>query len=206
MGEESRARGLVLERTPERFETISRYVDILTSRGLEWGLLGPREAQRIWERHILNSLTLSPLIESGRTVADVGSGAGLPGIVLAIQRPDLAVTLVEPLLRRSEFLSLAIDELGLSDHVQVIRARAEELRASFDVVTCRAVAPLRKLLPWCAPLFGRGELLALKGQRAEQEVAEASRELARSRLQAEVVLVDSGVGFEPARVIRVWRP
>ena len=161
-------------------KAISQYVDILTGRGIEWGLLGPREADRVWQRHILNSIAISPLLPLGATIVDVGSGAGLPGLPLAIVRPDLRVTLLEPLLRRSSFLELAVEELDLGARVAVVRGRAEEHRARYDVVTCRAVAPLPRLVGWCAPLVAAGgSLVALKGSSAAQELDDA-----RSALRA----------------------
>ncbi len=110
---------------PER-EVINRYVDILANRGIEWGLIGPREGDRLWERHILNSVAGAALFPSGASVLDVGSGAGLPGIPLAILRPDLRLTLLDSLLRRTSFLELAVSELGLGGRVQVVRGRAED--------------------------------------------------------------------------------
>lgn len=107
----------------DNYKTIRQYVDILVSRGVDWGLIGPREIGRLWERHILNSIALESLIPEGCRVADVGSGAGLPGIPLAILRPDLEMTLIEPMLRRSNFLTEALDELGLDDRVTVVRGR-----------------------------------------------------------------------------------
>ena len=164
-------------------EAIRQYVDILASRGIEWGVVGPREGERLWERHILNSIAGASLFPEGATVVDVGSGAGLPGIPLAILRPDLKVTLLESLLRRSNFLDLAVEELGLADRVRVVRARAEDHHERYTVVASRAVAPLPRLIGWCAPLMtGGGKILALKGSSAETELAESSKELRRSRL------------------------
>ena len=145
--------------------------------------MGPREGERLWERHILNSIAAAPLLPEGASVVDVGSGAGLPGIPLAILRPDLTVTLLESLLRRASFLDLAVDELGLADRVRVVRARAEEHRERYAVVTSRAVAPLPRLVGWCAPLMtGGGKILALKGSTAETELADARAELRKARL------------------------
>ena len=150
---------------------INRYVDLLATWGIERGLIGPREAPRLWDRHILNCAVVVPRIASGATVADVGSGAGLPGLVWAIARPDLKVTLIEPLLRRTTFLTEVIDELGLAN-ATVVRGRATEVSERFDVVTARAVADLGKLGSWCLPLVRPGGLLlALKGESAAAEVA-----------------------------------
>lgn len=183
---------------------LNHYVDILASRGIEWGLLGPREGDRLWQRHIANSLALNDAIGQGMEVADVGSGAGLPGIPIAITRPDLAVTLIEPLLRRANFLTLTVDELGLEDRVGVLRARAEETKRRFDVVVCRAVAPLSKLLGWTVPLFaGGGQLLALKGESAEQEIRDARPALVRAGLTAEVLELSVAPGVEGARAVRI---
>lgn len=168
-------------------ESIRQYVDILASRGIDWGLIGPREGERLWERHVLNSIAASELIPDGATVVDVGSGAGLPGIPLAILRPDLRVTLLESLLRRAGFLELAVAELGLDGRVQVVRSRAEDHRERYAVVASRAVAPLPRLIGWCAPLMTRsGRLLALKGSTAADELAESSAALGRARLQGRV--------------------
>ena len=139
----------------DSYKIIKRYVDILANRGVEWGLIGPREVDRLWERHILNSAALESLIPQGSRVADVGSGAGLPGIPLAVLRPDLEMTLVEPMLRRSNFLTEVVDELGLGDRVTIVRDRAEDAGISVDVVVSRAVAKLATLVGWTAGLFGR---------------------------------------------------
>ncbi|MEL4504840.1 16S rRNA (guanine(527)-N(7))-methyltransferase RsmG [Luteococcus sp. H138] len=174
----------------DAYETIRRYVDILSTKGIDWGLMGPREKDRLWERHILNSAALADLIPQGSTVVDVGSGAGLPGIPLAILRPDLQMTLLEPLLRRFNFLGETVADLALDDRVVVHRGRAEDCDETFDVVTCRAVANVQKLLGWCTPLFyPHGRLVALKGDLVDQEVAEASRRLEASKLDAQVFQV-----------------
>lgn len=186
----------------DSYETIERYVDILATRGMEWGLIGPREEHRLWGRHVLNSAALSGLLGEGLAVADVGSGAGLPGIPLAILRPDLEFALVEPLQRRANFLELAVDELGLGDRVEVVHARAEDWKAAADVVTCRAVAPLTKLLAWTSHLFlPRGELIALKGQSVADEVAKARKELNKARLVAEVRTVRAAPGAESTHAL-----
>jgi len=166
----------------DRLELARLYADLLAGPGVERGLLGPREVDRIWERHILNSAALAELIGPGARVIDIGSGAGLPGVPLAIARPDLRVTLVEPMLRRAEFLTEVVEALGIS--VEVIRGRAEEPAIRFsaagaDVVVSRAVADLGKLTRWSMPLLRPGgRMLALKGERAAAEVAECGREMA----------------------------
>ena len=126
-----------------QFPLLNRYVDILGSTGVAWGLLGPREAERLWDRHILNSAALSGLIAADSAVADVGSGAGLPGIPLALLRPDLRMTLIESLLRRSTFLTQTVEELEIADRVEVVRSRAEDHHQTYDVVVARALAPPR---------------------------------------------------------------
>jgi 16S rRNA (guanine527-N7)-methyltransferase len=183
---------------------INRYVDILRSTAVAWGLLGPREADRLWDRHILNSAALSGLIAADRAVADVGSGAGLPGIPLAILRPDLRMTLIEPLLRRFTFLTQTVEALGITDHVTVVRSRAEDHQQSYDVVVARALAPLDRLIGWCNPLRAPdGVILALKGTSANDEIGVASRELAAAQLDAEVLTVRADPDAEPATVVRL---
>jgi len=168
-------------------EAIKRYVDILLDRGIGWGLMGPREGDRLWERHVLNSVAGAGLIPYGATVVDVGSGAGLPGIPLAVLRPDLMVTLLESLERRFSFLELAAAELGLGGRVRVVRGRAEEHREQYQAVLSRAVAPLPKLLDWCAPLRSEfGKVLALKGVSAATELSEARAVLKKLRLVGQV--------------------
>ena len=190
----------------DRLPLAVAYVELLASAGVERGLIGPREAPRLWERHVLNCLALSSAIPQGATVADLGSGAGLPGLVLAIGRPDLDVTLVEPLLRRATFLEEALDALTL-DRVQVIRCRAEELHGSrrFDVVTARALAPLDRLLGWSMPLVAApGCLLAMKGASAAAEVAAAERSLRVLGCAAPEILELTGPdGASTATVVRV---
>ncbi len=202
--DEESARTALLERFPDGAEGLEAYADILGTKAIEWGLVGPREGDKIWSRHIGNSLALADVLGVGLEVADVGSGAGLPGLPLALARPDLRVTLVEPLLRRATFLSEAVEDLGLHGRVTVERARAEEFRRRFDVVVCRAVAPLERLLKWTTPLFQpAGELIALKGLTAEREVAEAQRAMARMGLDAEILELRTAPEVEPTRAIRV---
>ena len=183
---------------------ITRYVDILATQGVEWGLIGPREMDRLWERHILNSVAVHELVPTGATVVDVGSGAGLPGIPLTILRSDLTVTLVEPLLRRSTFLTQAVEKLGIADRVRVVRSRAEDHHESYDVVLSRALAPLDRLLRWCAPLRRPdGVVLALKGSSAGDEVEKSGRALAAAGLRASVLLVRASPASEPTTVVRM---
>lgn len=190
----------------DNYKTIRQYVDILVSRGVNWGLIGPREIGRLWERHILNSIALESLIPEGCRVADVGSGAGLPGIPLAILRPDLEMTLIEPMLRRSNFLTEALDELGLDDRVTVVRGRAEDADLHVDVVVSRAVAKLATLINWTADLIVEsGSLLALKGQSADDEVVKAKKELSKRRLSAEVLLIRADPAADVTRAVRVRR-
>ncbi|KQP78187.1 16S rRNA (guanine(527)-N(7))-methyltransferase RsmG [Aeromicrobium sp. Leaf289] len=163
----------------DQLPLVSRYAGILASDGVERGMIGPREVPRLWDRHLVNSGVVLPRLPQGATVADVGSGAGLPGLVWAIGRPDLQVTLVEPLLRRTTFLDEVVAELDLTN-VRVVRSRAEDVDETFDVVTARAVAALEKLAKWCMPLVKPGGvLLALKGQSAPEELESAKRTLGR---------------------------
>ncbi|NUR10118.1 MAG: 16S rRNA (guanine(527)-N(7))-methyltransferase RsmG [Nocardioidaceae bacterium] len=190
----------------DRLELAERYADLLAQEGVVRGLIGPREAPRLWERHLLNCAVVAELVPEGREVADIGTGAGLPGIVLAIARPDLRVTLVEPLLRRTTFLEEVVDRLGLTE-VRVVRGRAEELHGTedFDIVTSRAVAPLERLVRWSLPLTRRGgAVLAMKGSSAEREVDEAGSAL-RSLGAGAVAIhrVGSDVLNPPTTVVRV---
>ncbi len=194
---------------------LQQYAGLLAGPGTERGLLGPRELPRLWDRHLLNSAGLVELLEEGETVADIGSGAGLPGLVLALQRPDVHVVLVESLQRRAAFLQECVDGLGATN-AEVRRARAEELagRVVVDVVTARAVAPLDRLVGWALPLLRPGgRLLALKGDRADDELRTAGPALARAgavassvrevgderlRTLARVVVVQAGAGAPAA--------
>ena len=161
---------------PDRQGLAERFADLLATAGVERGLIGPREAPRLWDRHLLNCAMLAEAIPPAVTVADLGSGAGLPGVVLAIARPDLRITLVEPLERRTVFLAEVVEELGLPS-VEVVRGRAEALHGErvFDVVTSRALAPLDRLLAWSMPLVApHGVLLAMKGRSLEEEIQAAA--------------------------------
>jgi 16S rRNA (guanine527-N7)-methyltransferase len=165
----------------ERLSVVERYCSFLATDGVVRGLIGPREVPRLWDRHLVNCGLLATALPQDASVADIGSGAGLPGLVVGISRPDLSVTLVEPLLRRTTFLEEMVSELGL-DNVEVVRGRADALHGqrTFDVVTARAVAPLERLLGWCMPLVApSGSLVAMKGDSAETEIAEARALLTR---------------------------
>ena len=154
-------------------EQVIEYGQILATTAVERGLVGPREVDRIWDRHIFNSLPLINLMPEGATVIDIGSGAGLPGVVLGLTRPDLQITLLEPLERRATFLLEVVTQLGLTN-LQVVRGRAEEHKPRYQIVTARAVAPLPKLLQITWRLIAPGgKLLALKGENAESELAAA---------------------------------
>lgn len=176
-----------------RLDTAVRYAEMLAGPGVERGVIGPHEAGRIWERHLLNSAAIGELIQPGARVVDVGSGAGLPGVPLALARSDLRIALVEPMLRRTDFLREVVDELGLD--VEVFRGRAEDRAirdrlGAADAVVCRAVAPLEKLARWCVPLLRPGgQLLAIKGDSAHAEVDRHRR-------------VMTSLGAEGIRVVR----
>jgi 16S rRNA (guanine527-N7)-methyltransferase len=191
---------------PGRLELAERYADLLATEGVVRGLIGPREGSRLWERHLLNCAVLGELIPPGSSVCDIGSGAGLPGLVLAIARPDLTVTLVEPLLRRTTFLDEVVTDLGITA-VEVHRGRADSLHGTrtFDVVTSRAVAPLDRLLAWSMPLVApSGALVAMKGSSVGDEV-EAAGQVLRGLGCAtpEIHSVGATVTDSPATAIRV---
>ena len=202
-----------------RLPLAEAYAGLLATEGVVRGLIGPREAPRLWDRHLLNCAVLADLLPEQATVCDIGSGAGLPGLVLAIARPDLQITLVEPLLRRTTFLEEAVTRLGLADRVEVVRGRAEALHGerTFDVVTSRAVAPLERLLGWSMPLVAStGALVAMKGSSIHEEI-EASepvlRRLACARPEVHVLGADRIAS--PTTAVRVawadparvgWRP
>jgi 16S rRNA (guanine527-N7)-methyltransferase len=159
---------LIAQYFPERQAEVRAFAQFLTSAGIERGLIGPREGERIWERHIFNCLHITTLLPQGVSLFDIGSGAGLPGVVIALARPDLKVTLIEPLERRVEFLKEAVAGL----EIEVIRGRAQDIKKSADFVTARAVAPLEKLkkMSWHM-VKSNGSLLAMKGEGAAAEMA-----------------------------------
>ena len=187
-----------------RLPLAERYVESLATDGVVRGLIGPREVPRLWDRHILNSAVVVPRVAEGASVADVGTGAGLPGLVWAIARPDLKITLIEPLLRRTTYLEEITNELGLTN-VRVIRGRADEVHEEFDVVTARAVAGLEKLARWCLPLVREGGVfLALKGQSAQEEVDSATKVL--RKLGATTIVVSTYGDLEiPTTVVEVTK-
>jgi 16S rRNA (guanine527-N7)-methyltransferase len=190
----------------ERLALAERFTAILADSGVSHGLVGPREIPRLWERHVLNCAVIHPAIAADQMVIDVGSGAGLPGLALAIARPDLDLHLVEPMLRRTTWLSGAVDQLGLTN-VTVHRGRAEEfwgvLRA--PVVTARAVARLGELAAWCLPLLlPGGSLLAIKGSSVEEEVKADRASLRRLGAIDEVIeSFGSGVVDQETTVLRI---
>jgi 16S rRNA (guanine527-N7)-methyltransferase len=190
----------------DRLPLAEAYAELLATAGVGRGLIGPREASRLWSRHLLNSAVVAEACPAAGLVVDVGSGAGLPGLPVAIARPQLAVRLVEPLHRRVTFLVEAVATLGL-DNVEVVRARAEELHGQWTapVVTARAVAPLDRLASWCLPLVSPGgSLLAIKGERAEGELAGAEPVLRRMRaVRWSVERVGVGVVDPPVRIVRI---
>ena len=184
-----------------------RYAELLATDGVTRGLIGPRETERLWDRHLLNCAAVSELLPERGVLVDIGSGAGLPGVVLAMLRPSLQVILLEPLLRRSVFLEECVAELGLSN-ATVLRARAEEKAAAHieaDVATARAVAPLDRLAGWAARLLRPGgELLAIKGQSADEEIAAAQPALSRLGVRsAEVLQAGHGRVVMATTVVRV---
>lgn len=194
---------------------LNQYVEILAGPGLERGLMGPREVPKLWDRHILNCAVVADpdldLVPSGTLVADVGSGAGLPGLVWALLRPDLTMVLVEPLLRRATFLTESVVALGLTDRVSVVRGRAEKVMASpewsgVDVVTARAVAPLDRLLGWTIPLLKpQGRLVAMKGSGAATELESAKQAIVDFGVTSiEVITCGAGV-VEPETTVVLAR-
>jgi 16S rRNA (guanine527-N7)-methyltransferase len=187
----------------DRIELARSYTAELGRRGEELGLIGPLELSRLWSRHVLNSALLAPLLRPGR-VGDVGSGAGLPGLVVAIARPDVDLVLIEPMERRTQWLQEEVARLGLRN-VEVLRGRAEDVgELRLDQVTARAVAALKTLIPLTAPLVRvGGELVLMKGARVADEVEAARKQIARARLRdVEVLELGDGVVPEVTRVFR----
>ncbi|MBT0771270.1 16S rRNA (guanine(527)-N(7))-methyltransferase RsmG [Kineosporia sp. J2-2] len=190
-----------------RLDLAYAYAQALSTAGVERGLIGPREAERIWERHLLNCAVLQELVPADAELGDVGSGAGLPGIPVAIARPDLTVYLIEPMLRRTTWLREIIAELDLTN-VEIIRAKAHivaESKQHFDVVTSRAVAALPTLAAWSMPLVNKdGQLLAIKGDTAAEELAAAGDVLAElGASSSEVVRCGEAVLKTPTTAVRI---
>ena len=190
-----------------RLELAEKYHDSLANVAAARGFIGPKEVARLWERHILNCAVISEAFEQGLRVADIGSGAGLPGVPLAIARPDLEVTLIEPLLKRSTYLSEVKEELGL-DNLTVIRGRAEDQEGeAFDAVTSRAVAPLGKLAGWSLPLVKPGgAMVAMKGSSVSEELERDRAEItAAGGGVAEIFQVGAQLLEQPTTLIRIVR-
>ncbi len=190
----------------ERLPLAEQYAELLATDGVVRGLIGPREAPRLWDRHLLNCAVLAELLPAEATVCDIGSGAGLPGLVLAIARPDVRLTLVEPLLRRTTFLDEVVSSLAL-DNVEVVRGKAEVLHGErrFDVVTSRAVAPLERLLGWSMPLVApSGCLVAMKGSSATEEIEAAHQVLVAGGCGVpEVIVLGEGLLLSTTVAVRV---
>ncbi|MCB5282982.1 MULTISPECIES: 16S rRNA (guanine(527)-N(7))-methyltransferase RsmG [unclassified Arthrobacter] len=190
----------------DRLNLAKRYVEHLATSGTERGLIGPREVPRLWSRHVLNCAVIESQIAEGSHVADVGSGAGLPGLCLAIARPDLELTLIEPLERRVVWLQEVVDDLGLIN-VTVMRSRAELAvgMVKADVVTARAVTALSNLAGLTIPLLaGKGEVIAIKGRSAGEEVEKAAKVIRKlGGTQTTVLLVGEGLLEEPTTVVRI---
>ncbi|WP_416264357.1 16S rRNA (guanine(527)-N(7))-methyltransferase RsmG [Curtobacterium flaccumfaciens pv. flaccumfaciens] len=189
----------------DQIEVARSFTNELARRGEELGLIGPLELPRLWTRHILNSALLAPLLEARGRVADVGSGAGLPGLVLAIARPDVQFVLIEPMERRTDWLRAESDRLGLQN-VTVLRGRAEDVadEVVVDQVTARAVSALSKLIPLTVPLVrSGGQLILMKGARVDEEIEKARKVILRKRLSdVEVLELGEGVVDETTRVFR----
>lgn len=191
----------------DRLALAEAYHQSLATTAAERGFIGPKEVGRLWERHILNCAVISEAFEENLKVADIGSGAGLPGIPLAIARPDLKITLIEPLLKRSTYLNEIVAELGL-DNVTVVRGRAEDQpQASFDAVTSRAVAPLGKLAGWSLPLLqGGGAMIAMKGESVAEELERDAKLIEKAGgANAEIFTVGAATLDRPTTLIRIVR-
>ncbi|WP_190264345.1 16S rRNA (guanine(527)-N(7))-methyltransferase RsmG [Glutamicibacter nicotianae] len=190
----------------DRLDLAKRYVEHLATSGIERGLLGPREVPRLWSRHVLNCAVIEEVMDKDAEVADVGSGAGLPGLCLAIARPDLKLTLIEPLERRCIWLSEVIEDLGLTN-VTVMRGRAEQMVDVVNAryVTARAVSALTNLAGLTIPLLhGQGELIAIKGRSAAEEIAKATKAIRKlGGKETEVLTVGETILAEPTTVVRI---
>jgi 16S rRNA (guanine527-N7)-methyltransferase len=181
-----------------REDQIQRYAELLKGAGIERGLIGPKEGDRIWERHIANCIPITTILPENDRLVDIGSGAGLPGIVIALARPDLKVTLVEPLQRRVDFLNEVVAELGIP--IEVIRGRAERIKKQFEIVTARAVAPLEKLINISWHMIPKGgSLMAMKGESAADEIASTTLKKGSTAQLHEISLPNLPI----ARIIQV---
>ena len=181
-----------------REDQIQRYAELLKGAGIERGLIGPKEGDRIWERHIANCIPITTLLPENVRLVDIGSGAGLPGVVIALARPDLKVSLIEPLQRRVDFLNEVVAELGIP--IEVIRGRAERVKKQFEIVTARAVAPLEKLITISWHMIPKGgSLLAMKGESAAEELATTTLKKGSTAQLHEISLPNLPI----ARVIQV---
>lgn len=190
----------------DRYDAVRAFGELLADQGVLRGLIGPRELPRIWERHLLNSAAVVPFLGEGVTV-DIGSGAGLPGLVIAAMEPERRMVLVEPMERRTQWLLEASRELGL-DNVTVVRGRAEEVAevVTADVITARAVASIDKLVKWCASLLAEdGRMVLLKGRSAAEELERAKYVLRKQRLAGEVSAAPTVPGLEATTVVTLTR-
>ncbi|PAT07697.1 16S rRNA (guanine(527)-N(7))-methyltransferase RsmG [Corynebacterium hadale] len=208
-------RTAVSEQTPaiartvfgDRLGLAEQYRESLATVAAQRGFIGPKEVDRLWGRHILNCAVAAEAFAEGARIADIGSGAGLPGIPLAIARPDLDVTLIEPLLKRSTYLGEVTEQLGL-DNVTVIRGRAEEQqRGQFDAVTSRAVAPLGKLAGWSLPLAKHGGVMvAMKGASVSEELERDAAQIRKAGGgEATISQVGEGLLEQPTTLITIVR-
>lgn len=191
----------------ESFARVKSFAELLADQGVLRGLIGPRELTRVWDRHILNSAAVVPFLGAGGTIVDVGSGAGLPGLVIAAMLPERRVVLVEPMERRTSWLFHAAEHCGI-DNVTVVRGRAEEVRdiVEADVITARAVASVDKLVKWCAPLLAPdGSMALLKGRSAPDELERAKYVLKRAGLQGDVHQAPTLESLEPTTVVTLTR-
>ncbi len=192
----------------DRLPLAERYAHHLATTGVEWGLIGPREVPRIWTRHILNCAVLAELLDEGDEVGDIGSGAGLPGLALALARPDVRFVLVEIMERRVEWLRMVVADLGL-ENVRIVRARVEELvdEEMFTVVTARAVKSLSTLIEWTRPVIGPGgRILAIKGAKGAEEAEKAAKLIRKRKLAGPVFHTLGGDHLEvPTTVVELRR-
>lgn len=190
----------------DRLSLAARYAGWLSGPGITRGIVGPREAGRLWDRHLLNCALVAELVPPGAHLVDLGSGGGLPGVVVALVRPDLRVTLLDSMVRRTAFLTEVVEDLALAARVEVVRARAEEVRLAADVVTARAVSDLATVARWSAGLVRPGGLLlAQRGATAHTEVSELARPIRAAGWQDVGVVERTHLGVTPSLVVRATR-